>query len=141
MSIQAQLLPLFVEVFLTFALLIWMGGARRTALAGGAVKPRDIALRQPAWPEPVMQVSNAYLNQFELPVLFYVLTILAMFTRHADLAFVLLAWVFVILRIVQAGVHTTSNNLQHRSMAFAAGAIVLFIMWVIFAVRILLGLP
>ena len=38
---------------------------------------RDIALGQPDWPERPTQFGNAFHNQFELPVLFYVLTILA----------------------------------------------------------------
>jgi hypothetical protein len=140
MSIQSVLLPLFVEVGLTFVLLFWMGAARREALASGKTATRNVALREPAWPERVMQVSNAYLNQFELPVLFYVLTLLALMTRHADLLFVLMAWLFVILRIAHAGIHTTSNDVSRRFLAFGAGALVLLVMWVIFAVRILVSL-
>jgi hypothetical protein len=74
-------------------------------------------------------------------VLFYVLTILVIITRHADLLFVLLAWVFVVLRVVHATVHVTSNRLGQRFAVFAAAAAVLLAMWIIFAVRILLGLP
>jgi len=91
MSIQAVLLPLFVEVLLTFVLLYWMAHLRTRALRTGEVKARDVALREPSWPPQITQVSNAYHNQLELPVLFYVLTILAWITRHADLAFVVLA--------------------------------------------------
>ena len=47
----------------------------------------------------------------------------------------------VIFRILQAAAHTTTNNMQHRSLAFSISAIVLMIMWAVFAVRILLGLP
>src|SRR5829696_6458793 len=50
MSFPAILLPLFVQVFLIFALLIWMAVARGRALRGGEVRPVDIALRQRAWP-------------------------------------------------------------------------------------------
>ncbi len=95
MTIQAVLLPLFVEVVLTFVLLCWMAYARTEAFKRGAVRPADIALREPNWPQRPTQLGNAFLNQFELPVLFYVLTILAWITRHADLLFVILAWVFV----------------------------------------------
>ena len=42
-----------------------------------------------------MAVGNAWLNQFEVPVLFYVLTILALITKQADLLFVMMAWIFV----------------------------------------------
>ncbi len=56
------------------------------------------------------QFAYAFSNQFELPVLFYVLTILSIITHHADLVFVVLAWIFVIFRVLQAYVHVTSNN-------------------------------
>ena len=106
MSIQAVLLPLFVEVALTFVLLFWTGYLRANLLKVGAVKPQDVALREPNWPPQVAQICNAYQNQFEVPVLFYVLTILAWMTRHADLLFVVMAWIFVALAwtIAQAGV-------------------------------------
>ena len=46
MSIQMVLLPVFVQIGLTFALLLWMAGARRNALVGGGTKPRDIVLER-----------------------------------------------------------------------------------------------
>jgi hypothetical protein len=138
MTIQVVLLPLFVQVALTFVLLFWMGGLRVGAVRRGEVHPRDVALREPNWPANVTQVSNAYHNQFELPVLFYVLTILAWITRQADLLFVVLAWVFVVLRIVHAYIHVTSNRMSQRFYLFLAGAIILLVMWVIFAAGLLL---
>ena len=139
MSIQAILLTLFVEVALTFVLLFWMGGARFAAVRRGDVHPRDIALGQPNWPKRETQIGNAYHSQLEVPVLFYVLTILAIITRHADLLFVALAWVFVVLRLVHVYIHISSNRLAQRFAAFAAGAVVLALMWAIFILRILLG--
>ena len=139
MSIQAILLPLFVQVALTLFLLFWTGRARVAAVRRGDVHPRDIALRQPNWPKHETQIANAYHNQLELPVLFYVLTILAIITRHADLLFVVMAWLFVVLRLVHVYIHLTSNHVGRRFAAFAASALVLLIMWVIFAVRLLFG--
>ena len=139
MSIQAVLLPLFVQVALTFFLLFWTGRARVAAVRRGDVHPRDIALRESNWPKRETQIANAYHNQLELPVLFYVLTILAIITRHADLLFVLLAWLFVLLRLVHVYIHLTSNHVGRRYAAFAAGVLVLLVMWVIFIARLLFG--
>jgi hypothetical protein len=141
MSIQMILAPLFVQVALTFAIMFWMGALRVAAVRGGEVKARDIALREPNWPPQVLKIANAYHNQLELPVLFYVLTVLAIITRHADLMFVLLAWVFVVLRVLHAVVHVTDNFVPRRGLLFMAGAIVLAVMWAIFSFRILLALP
>ena len=90
------LLPVFVQVALTFALLVWMGRARMSSVRRGETKIRDIALRQPAWPAQATQISNCYDSQFQLPPLFYVLVILAWVTRQADLVFVVMAWIFVL---------------------------------------------
>jgi len=141
MSIQTVLFPLFVEVLLTFVLGLWLSARRVDAIRSGRVHPRDIALGEPNWPTRVLQVGNAYHNELELPLLFYVLTIVSIITRHADLLFVLLAWVFVVLRLARAYIHVTDNNVPRRGMVFLAGAIVLAVMWAVFIVRILLGLP
>ena len=138
MSAQMVLLPVFVLVGLTFALLLWMAGARRQALVGGETRVRDIALGQPNWPTRATQVGNSFKNQFELPLLFYTLIALALPLRHADLFIVLMSWVFVVTRFVHAGIFVTTNNVQRRSLAWFAGVLVLFAIWIYFALRILL---
>jgi len=92
-----------------------------------------------AWPTRVQQVSNAFQNQFELPVLFYVLVALVLLTRKADLLFVVMAWIFVLSRLGHAYVYATSNTVLLRFRVFLVGAAVLMLMWAIFAGRILLG--
>jgi hypothetical protein len=141
MSIQMVLAPLFVQVALTFALMFGMMALRSSSLLRGETRYADIAMREPNWPTRATQFAYAFSNQFELPVLFYVLTILVIATRHADLLFVLLAWVFVALRVLQALVHVAHNNVRQRGALYGAGALVLVVMWVIFIVRILLALP
>ena len=140
MSAAAILLPLFVQVALTFVLLFALGPRRFAALSRGDTKVGDIALGESNWPPPVMQVGNCFNNQFQLPVLFYVLVVLALFLHKADLLFVILSWVFVISRIVHAAIHTTSNDVGRRFAAYTVGAGALLIMWAVFAVRILFGL-
>lgn len=138
MSVQMVLLPVFVQVGLTFALLIGMVFARRSALVSGETKIRDIALDEPNWPKGATQIGNCYRNQFELPVLFYALIALALPLRHADLFIVLMSWVFVVTRFAHAGVFVTSNDLGRRSSVWLAGVLVLLAMWIYFALKILL---
>ena len=140
MSIQAVLLPLFVQVTLTFVLLIWMGALNRSAVVRREVRWQDIALREPSWPARNLQIRNAFHNQLETPLLFYVLTILAWITRHADLLFVILAWIYVALRIVHAYIHVADNYVPRRGAAFIMSAIVLMVMWVVFMLRLLLAI-
>jgi hypothetical protein len=139
MSAEMILLPLFVEVILTFALLFWLGPLRARDFRTGLVREDDIALRQPNWSKPTLQVQYSFSNQFELPVLFYVLTILAYVTHHAGTLFVVLAWVFVIFRLLQAYVHVTNNKVRLRGAFFIVSALALVIMWIVFIVEILTG--
>src|SRR5215471_8720010 len=115
MSVQMVLLPVLVQVGLTFALLLWLVGARRSTLVSGETKIRDVALGEPNWPNRATQIGNCYRNQFELPLLFYALIALALPLRHADLFIVLMSWVFVVTRLVHAGVFVTSNDFGKRS--------------------------
>jgi hypothetical protein len=120
MSVPMVLLPVFVLVGLTFVLLLAKGRSRGQALSGD-VEPADLAT----------QADVA-------AVLFYVLIALAMPLRHADLVIVMLSWVFVVTRLVHAGIFVTSNNVRSRSLAWFAGVLVLLAMWIYFALKILL---
>ena len=140
MTVLEVLLPVYVQVGLTLSLLLWMVGARRGALVSGQTKIRDIALGQQNWPQRATQIGNCYRNQFELPVLFYVLIAIALPLRRADLVIVMLSWIFVVTRFVHAGIFVTSNDLGRRSMAWLAGVLVLLAMWVYFALKTLLPL-
>lgn len=134
-----MLAPLFVQVALTLALMFWSGVVRVAAVRSRAVQMRDIALREPNWPKQIAQITNAYQNQLELPVLFYVVTILALFTGRPTVTLVVLAWAFVATRLLHALIHVTTNNVARRFFLFAAGAMILLAMWVLFALDFFLG--
>jgi hypothetical protein len=138
MSVQMVLLPVFVQVGLTFFLLLWMTTARTKASKGRGTGLKDSAFRQPNGPERVTQIGDCFSNQFEIPILFYLLIALALPLRHADLFIVLMSWVFVVTRFAHAGIFVTSNNVQQRGLAWFAGVLVLLAMWIYFALRMLL---
>jgi hypothetical protein len=137
MTVQEILLPLFVEVILTFLLLFFLALMRARDFKAGIATHDNIALREPNWSKRSLQVAYSFSNQFELPVLFYVLTILAYVTHLAGLVFVVLAWIFVIFRILQAAVHVTSNNVRLRGPFFGIAAIALAINWAIYIFEVL----
>ena len=53
--------------------------------------------------------------------------------------FVWLAWLFVILRLGHALIHTTTNDMSRRFFLFLGSAIVLLLMWLVFFLRIAFG--
>ena len=139
MPLTAILSPVFILIALTIGLLLWTGRSRVGALKRREVKLGQIALGQPAWPDKVTQIGNAYQNQLETPVLLYVLVALAIIAKKDDLAFVGLEWLYVLTRLAHAYIHTGTNNVPMRFNAFILGVGVLALMWGVFAVRILFG--
>jgi hypothetical protein len=140
MTVADFLLPVFVLVFLTFALLLRTAFGRVSSLRSGEVRPDDIALGEPGWPKRTTQFGNAFKNQLELPVLFYVLIAFILITRVGDVLLLVLAWIFVILRVVHAYIHTTNNIVLLRGRVYGGGLVALLAMWIIFAVKILTGI-
>lgn len=141
MSYLTVLAPLIVQVALTFVLLLWTARLRVGALRRGETRLADIALRQPNWPVRALQVGYCYQNQLELPILFYVLVILEMLTRQTSVLLLVLSWLFVLSRLVHAAIFVTSNNVRHRFYAYAIGALVLLLMWIVYVVDLYTGLP
>ena len=101
------------------------------------MKIRDIALGERNWPARTQQVANAFHNQFELPVLFYVLTVLAVITHQADYLFAALSWLFVALRLAHAWIMVTRNHVPTRFRVHMVALFVLIAMWAIFMWKIL----
>ena len=137
MSFAAAFAPVFVQVGLTFVLLFWAGITRVRLVRSGVVKAADVALRQAKWPEKATLLINAYQNQLELPVLFYLLMVAAYFGGHMTLTLAALSWLFVGSRLLHALVHVTTNAMGRRFFLFIAGALILLAKWIVFLVEVL----
>ena len=74
-----------------------------------------------------------------LDVLFYAAVALAMPLRRADWIMVILAWVYVVVRIFDTG-GLWAQRIRSAPMAAHAAALVLLIMWVYFALTFLLAI-
>lgn len=114
------------QVVLTAVVYLVLLQRKRRAFAAGQVDRARLALHADAWPGPVQQANNNLRNQFELPVLFYVLVLMLLQIGRPGLAAVVLAWGFVALRIVHAWVHIGRNVVPLRRNVFALGALAVF---------------
>jgi hypothetical protein len=129
-------LPVFALVALTFGIGIWLGKLRFTAVKRGDLNPRYYELnRGGKLPDYLAKVSQNYDNLLELPILFYVASIMLFVTSKVEIAQIVMAWVFVASRYVHSYIHTTNNNLRHRMKAFLFGVATLIGMWCLFFVR------
>ena len=118
MSVSTILLPIFAHVAFVFALMFrdWRSATSANESAG-------------FWRDEVA-----------LAVLFYVLTICAWQTRLADILFLVLASIFVALRIIGGIGYGMMNRTSQRNGLLLASVILLAVMWAIYAVRLLLAL-
>ena len=130
----ALIYPILAQVSLTSVVLLSMGHARVHAVSAREVRMRDIALNSDGWPDKIRQIGNTYRNQFERPVLFHLLGVLAIVTQTSNTLRLGLAWAFVATRGIHTLIHITSNRVSLRFFAFLAGAAVLALMWGWFAV-------
>jgi hypothetical protein len=122
---------------LALALLWYLGFLRVPLVLGGKVRMKDIALSRDPWPEREKQVSNAFDNQFQLPVLFYVAGFAAIWFGPT-LFEVALALLFVVTRYAHAVVHVTTNHVVRRFQAYTAGLVLLCVFWADLLVRLIL---
>jgi hypothetical protein len=134
----AILYPVFVQVFLTLAVLALLAVARARAI-GTMDRQRgnpDLALGRAQWPEDATKRAANFRNQFELPVLFYAVAAFALLTKGADLPMVVLAWLFVLTRVIHAAIHVGPNKVRWRTPAYALGFLILVIMWIKLALHV-----
>lgn len=120
--------PLMAHAFLVFCLYALLVVRRAAVVRSGKVE--RIAFRENlAEPEESRVVNRAIANQFELPVLFYAISVLLFITEADNIVAVVLAWIFVAARYVQVAMQLT-GNLPLRRLSFMLGFVALFLMWV-----------
>ena len=81
-------------------------------------------------PPEVSRVADNYNHLHEQPTLFYALTITSGLLGAGDGIQVMLAWSYVVLRVIHSLVQATKNAIIVRFSLFALGSVVLFVMFV-----------
>ena len=120
--------PILAVLAIPIFVLILNAKRKNVDRSQGLTRPES-AIDNTAWSLPVVLTSNALANQFQLPVVFYVLGFI-LFNLNAVSALVLvLCWVFAASRWLHAIVHVTSNVIKFRLNFFLIGVITLLILF------------
>lgn len=127
--------PLLAQALLVFIVYAVLAQRRGAAVRTGGAQVNQFKGRLDE-PSGSMTAANNILNQFELPVLFYVVCICLFVTAGTSYLAVVLAWLFVALRYVHAYVHLTSNRIKWRNLSFRLGFVALLVLWIVFALHI-----
>ena len=131
MSSNYIIWPVLAQIFLTLTMFIMLGIRKAKAVKAGEVNRKQAALNNQVWPEYVIKISNNIANQFETPVLFYVLCLILYSIKTVDMVAIVLAWMFVLSRCVHAYVHSFSNYVPMRRRMFLIGCLILIAMLIL----------
>lgn len=125
--------PVLTQITLTILGFMLLGVRKSKAIKIDNVDRTKAALDNDAWPDYVLMVSNNIRNQFQVPVLFYVLCFIFYSLDAVTVAALSLAWVFVISRIIHAYIHMSSNYVPARFGVFTIGFVVMVLMTILAA--------
>ena len=81
--------------------------------------------------------ADNFRNLFEVPVLFFVVCLALAASDRVTIIQVTLAWIYVGLRLVHSLIHITYNRVYHRFLVYSASTIVVFLMWILFALSVI----
>ena len=128
------ILPMLIQMAMTLAILFWLAYSRVSRIA----KQGMAEIRKTGFPKHVVNASDNFKNQFEVPVVFYALSLLIMVAGTATPTIVAAAWVFVIGRLIHAFIQLTKNIIfPWRFLVFLITALALIVMLVAFALQVL----
>jgi hypothetical protein len=128
--------PMLVQVLLVYIVYGILARRRYAAVKSGEAKVGQFKVRS-SEPASSVTVAGNLVNQFELPVLFYILCLTLHITNGVNYLTLALMWIFVASRYFHAWVHLTSNNLLLRNRSFVVGAVILLLAWIWFALHLL----
>lgn len=136
MRAQAIFGPVTILALWTI-LVLYLTGSRRVRATLNGQLPRDAFKlgESDAVPPEISVFNRNYMNLLEAPVLFYVVCISLFVTREVHTGLVILAWVYVLLRVMHSLVHLTTNRVSRRFYAHAASNLTLLVMWIWFLWR------
>jgi hypothetical protein len=125
--------PMGVLALVTQAVLLLIPIRRFQAGAAGQIQPDDFKLGESARVPPHVSIPNrAMMNLLELPMLFYVASLMFFVAGKVDGTVLGVAWFYVALRVVHSAIHLTYNRVMHRLVPFALSNLVLLVYWAMF---------
>lgn len=121
--------PALALIFWIFIIGLVLMKRRGQAFASKAVRADDVSVSTEAYPVPARLASANFTNQFETPVIFFALIMLAMEVKATNYLMTLLAWLYVASRIGHSLIHLGPNKLPVRGAVYGLGVMALFGMW------------
>ena len=96
------------------------------------IKYGQFKLYRGEFPDDYEQSRQHLKNQFELPIIFYLLVALLYSLNNLQYIDIILAWLFVISRYIHSFIRFKNNYLPYRGTVFAFGLVILLAGWINF---------
>ena len=123
--------PFFATMLLTLVVWVYLYARRIPFIVGSRLTPAELAtpgvLAQRS-PPSVSNPSDNLKNLFEMPVLFYALSLYLFATNQVDGIYVTAAWVFAAFRVLHSAMHCTANVVIVRFWLYAISTVALWLM-------------
>ena len=119
------ILPMLIQMALSITILFWLAYSRVSRISKFGIAE----IRKTGFPTHVNNASDNFKNQFEVPVIFYVLSLLIIVAETSTKVIVGAAWVFVIGRVIHALIQLTKNIIfPWRFLVFLITVLALIVM-------------
>jgi hypothetical protein len=140
MASDSIYLPALAMVALTFVVWWRMYFTRIGQMKRERIHPQSVALSaQAAAKLTDSRAADNFRNLFELPVLFYFAVAVAAQSGLVSAPLLVLAWVFVLLRVAHSWIQCTYNKVMHRFYVYVAGGMAMWAMWGVLGYGLLRG--
>lgn len=138
-ELKTKLLYLAIvgQIIITIYCYSAMSKARVAAVRGKRVQPENYKATTDE-PEDLRVYTRAVANQFEMPVVFYVLVLASLLASTASWITVVLAWIYVVMRWIHAREMIGNNTVLKRRKIFIQSARVILVMVLEFVIALLL---
>ncbi len=128
--------PILAFIVLVFAVWIRLFQTRIGEMKRRRIDPQLVAsAKAMAAAVEDNRAADNFRNLFELPVLFLVACLAAMFSDVQPIIALSLGWLFVALRVAHSAIHCTYNKVMHRFYIYVTGGFVLFALWTVLAIN------
>ena len=128
--------PVLAQILIPIMVLFTNGARKSKDVKAGTVDREKAAMDNEAWSKPVVLTSKNLANQFQVPVLFYVVCLVLAMINGVSTITLSIAWLFVVSRYIHAYVHITSNYVPLRMNVFIFGVVMLIALWLFTAIAL-----
>lgn len=130
MDIRLLILPGAILAIHTIFILLKMAMARKAAARSGRVDAKYFRTYQGYdCPDDLKVMERHYSNLLELPVIYYFALFVAITLNLTSMLNVVLAWAYLVLRLVHTLIHLNGNRVKYRFQIFGVGVLVLSLFW------------